>query len=341
MKAYVLGRPENGRASWKLTSLPDPTPDSGEVLVRVRAASLNYRDLMVARGLYGGTPRADLVPLSDGAGEIVALGQRAKRFRVGQRVVGAYYPTWLAGPGPQRASHGQHMKGAGNVDGVLAEYVTFPETGVVPAPSHLSFEAASTLPCAALTAYNALFVAGPRLDPGATVLVLGTGGVSVMAAQFALAAGLRPMATSSSAKKLERFRSLGVTDVVDYRQTPEWQDEVLRLTGGEGADHIVDVGGAGTLPRSFQAVKIGGTISLIGILAGATHIDPLPILFRRIRVQGLSVGPVALLEAMNRSIEATKFEPAIDEVFPFARAPEALVKLEDGAHFGKLVVRID
>jgi NADPH:quinone reductase-like Zn-dependent oxidoreductase len=339
MKAYVLGPPENGRAPWKLTSLPDPTPHAGEVLVRVRAASLNYRDLMVARGLYGGTPRVDLVPLSDGAGEIVALGQGAKRFRVGQRVVGAYYPTWLAGP-PQ-ASHRQFMKGAGIVDGVLAEYVTFPETGVAPAPSHLSFEAASTLPCAAVTAYNALFVAGPRLDPGATVLVLGTGGVSVVAAQFALAAGLRPIATSSSVKKLERLRSLGVTDVVDYRQTPEWHDEVLRLTGGEGADHIVDVGGAGTLPRSFQAVKIGGTISLIGFLAGAPNIDPLPILFRRIRVQGLSVGSVAMLEAMNRSIEATRLEPAIDEVFPFARAPEALVKLENGAHFGKLVVRID
>jgi len=339
MKAYVLGRPENGRASWKLTSLPDPAPLPGEVLVRVRAASINYRDLMVARGLYGGTPRADLVPLSDGAGEIVALGQGANRFRVGQRVVGAYYPTWLAGP--PHSSHGQHMKGAGNVGGVLAEYVTFPETGVAPAPSHLSFEAASTLPCAAVTAYNALFVIGPRLDLGATVLVLGTGGVSVMAAQFALAAGLRPMATSSSAKKLERLRSLGVTDVIDYRHTPEWHNEVLRLTDGEGADHIVDVGGAGTLPRSFQAVKMGGTISLIGILAGATRIDPLPILYRRIRVQGLSVGSVAVLEAMNRSIEATGFEPAIDEVFPFTRAPEALLKLEDGAHFGKLVVRID
>jgi NADPH:quinone reductase-like Zn-dependent oxidoreductase len=309
------------------------------VLVRVRAASLNYRDLMVARGLYGGAPREDLVPLTDGAGEIVALGEGATRFRVGDRVVGAYYPTWLGGP--LRASDRQHMKGAGSVDGTLAEYVAFPESGVALAPAHLSFDAASTLPCAAVTAYNALFVTGPRLDPGATVLLQGTGGVSITAAQLARAAGLRPIATSSSPKKLERLRGLGVTDLIDYRQTPEWQTEVLRLTHGEGVDHVIDVGGAGTLPRSFEAVRAGGTITLIGVLAGAGRIDPLPILFKGIRAQGISVGSVAMLEAMNRSIEATKLEPVIDEVFPFARAPDALARLEHGAHFGKLVVRVE
>jgi NADPH:quinone reductase-like Zn-dependent oxidoreductase len=340
MKGYVVGRPQNGRAAWTLTSLPDPTPRAGEVLIRVRATSLNYRDLMVARGQYGGEAKANLIPLSDGAGEVVALGEGASRFQVGDRVVGAYYPAWAFGAMRERDQ--QSMKGAGAVDGTLAEYVVFPETGVAAIPKYLSYEAASTLPCAAVTAYNALFVSGPRLDPGGTVLVQGTGGVSLFAAQLARAAGLRVIATSSSAKKIARLRELGVTDVVDYRSTPEWQAEVLRLTHGEGVDHVLEVGGAGTLPRSFQAVKRGGTITLIGILAGVgSQIDPLPILFKGIRLQGLSVGSVAMLEALNRTLEASRIEPVIDEVLPFGRAPEALAKLEDGAHFGKMVVRID
>jgi NADPH:quinone reductase-like Zn-dependent oxidoreductase len=295
---------------------------------------------MVARGRYGGEAKKDLVPLSDGAGEIAALGAGASRWRVGDRVMGAYYPTWLGGP--MRASHQARMLGAGAVDGTLAEYVVLPETGVVRVPSHLSYEAAATLPCAGVTAYNALFVAGPRLDAGATVLVQGTGGVSVLAAQLARAAGLRVIATSSSPLKIERLRGLGVTEAVDYRATPEWHTEVLRLTHGEGVDHVLDVGGAGTLARSFQAVKAGGAISLIGILTGFEgKVDPLPVLFKGIRLQGISVGTVPMLEAMNRSIEATGIEPVVGDVLPFARAPEALARLEDGAHFGKLVVRVD
>ena len=340
MKGYIVGPAREGRASWTLTSLPDPTPRAGEVLVRVRATSLNYRDLMVARGQYGGEAKSNLVPLSDGAGEIAALGEGAARFRVGDRVVGAYYPSWLAGAMHERDQ--QSMKGAGAVDGALAEYVIFNENGVAAIPKYLSYEAAATLPCAAVTAYNALFVSGPRLDIGATVLVQGTGGVSLVAAQLARAAGLRVIATSSSTKKLDRLRELGVTDLVDYRANPEWQTEVLRLTGGEGVDHVLEVGGAGTLPRSFEAVKRGGTITLIGILAGVgAQIDPLPILRKGIRLQGLSVGSVAMLEALNRSLAASRIEPVIDEVFPFARAREALAKLEDGAHFGKVVVRVE
>ena len=340
MKGYIVGPAREGRASWTLTSLPDPTPRAGEVLVRVRATSLNYRDLMVARGQYGGEAKKSLVPLSDGAGEIAALGEGATRFRVGDRVVGAYYPSWLAGA--MHARDQQSMKGAGAVDGTLAEYVVFNENGVVAIPKYLSYEAAATLPCAGVTAHNALFVSGPRLDIGGTVLVQGTGGVSIIAAQLARAAGLRVIATSSSAKKLDKLRELGITDLVDYRANPEWQTEVLRLTGGEGVDHVLEVGGAGTLPRSFQAVMRGGAITLIGILAGVgSQIDPLPILGKGIRLQGLSVGSVAMLEALNRSLEATRIEPVIDEIFPFARAPEALAKLEKGAHFGKVVVRVE
>lgn len=339
MKAHVLTASNDARASWKPTTLPDKTPGPGEVLVRVRAASLNYRDLMIARGKYGGPAKADLVPLADGAGEIAALGAGVTEWKIGDRVIGAYFPEWIAGP--VRDELRAHSKGTGSFDGTLAELATFPARGVTRIPAHLSFAEAATIPCAGVTAFAGLFTVGPRLAPGATVVVQGTGGVSLFAAQLALAAGYRVIATSSSAKKLERVRALGVTDVIDTRAEPEWQKVVLDATGGIGADHVLDVGGTGTLPRSFQAVRVGGTISLIGLLSGAgAELDPLPILFRNIRVQGFSVGSVHDQEALGHLLEARKITPIVDEVFPFERAPEALAKLEDGAHFGKIVVAI-
>ncbi|MDB4933326.1 MAG: alcohol dehydrogenase, partial [Labilithrix sp.] len=241
-----------------------------------------------------------------------------------------------------RAEYFQHSGGTVSTEGMLAQYAVLPETALVRIPSHLSYEQASTLPCAAVTAWDLLMEPTPRWSPGATVVVLGTGGVSIFAAQLALAAGLRVIATSSSDAKIARLRELGVADVINYRTTPDWQKEVLRLTGGEGADHVVEVGGAGTMPRSFEAVKTGGVVSLIGFLTGANiEVNPLPVLLKSIRLEGLVVGSVPMFESLNRSLEALRLVPVIDEVFPLDRATEALAKMEAASHFGKIVIRVD
>jgi NADPH:quinone reductase-like Zn-dependent oxidoreductase len=340
MKAIVIREPGKGVAAWKLVDRPEPRPGPGQVLVRVRAASLNYRDLMAARNLYG-APQPDVIALSDGAGEIVALGPGVRRWKVGDRVAAAYYPTWHAGP--IRPEHDLSVLGAHANDGLLAEYAVLPESGVAKLPSYLSYEAASTLPCAALTAWNALFETPVRVKPGGTVLVQGTGGVSIFAAQLARAEGLRVIATSSSADKRRRLQTeLGVSDIIDYRATPAWHERVLELTGGEGVDQVIDVGGTGTLAESFQATRYGGTVSVIGLLTGVgAATDPLPVLFRALRLEGVRVGSTAMFEAMNRALEVLRIAPVIDEVFPIERARDALVKLEAGKHFGKIVVRID
>jgi NADPH:quinone reductase-like Zn-dependent oxidoreductase len=340
MKAVVIRNQGKGLEAWKLVERPDPTPGPGQVLVRLRAASLNYRDLLMARGEYGGPLKPDLVALADGAGEIAAVGAGVTRWKVGDRVCAAYYPTWQSGP--LRASYRDEALGAGSVDGTLAQYIALPETGVVRIPAHLSYEEAATLPCAALTAWTALFVQAPRLAPGSTVLVQGTGGVSIFAAQLARAAGLRVIGTSSSAAKLERLRALGVDGLINYREQPDWQKEVLRLTGGEGVDQVIEVGGAGTLARSFEAAKEGGTVSLIGVLTGfGGEVSPIPVLLKALRFEGVIVGSVESFEQMNRAIEATGLRPVVDEVFALERAPAALAKLAEGKHFGKIVVRID
>lgn len=339
MKAVVIRHPGKGKDAWALTEKPDPRPGPGEVIVRMRAASLNYRDLMIARGRYGGPSKEDVVALSDGAGEIVAVGANADRWRVGDRVTSTYFPAWQKGP--LREAARARQLGVGSSDGVLAQYAALPASGVVRIPDHLSFEQASTLPCAALTAWNALFETTSS-QPGETLVVQGTGGVSLFAAQLGLAAGLRVIATSSREAKLARVRALGVADTIDYTAIPEWQDEVLRLTGGAGADHILDVGGGGTLARSLAGVRVGGRISVVGLLTGADlQIDPLPILFRGVRVDGVVVGSVAAHERMNRALERTRLAPVIDEVFSLADAGKALAKLEAAAHFGKIVIAID
>lgn len=340
MKAVVIRNPGTGIEAWKLVERPDPEPGPGEVLVRVRAASLNYRDLMVAQGTYGGPLEKDLVALVDGAGEVAALGSGVHRWKVGDRVAGAYFQSWLAGP--MRAEYFEHSGGTHSTEGVLAQYAVLPETALVRIPAHLSYEQASTLPCAAVTAWNLLMEPTPRWSPGATVVVLGTGGVSLFAAQLALGAGLRVIATSSSDAKIARLRELGITDVINYRTTPEWQKEVLRLTDGQGADHIVEVGGAGTLPRSLEAVRTGGVVSFIGFLTGANvELNPLPVLVKSIRLEGLVVGSVLMFENMNRTLEALRLEPVIDEVFPLDRASDALAKMASASHFGKIVIRVD
>ena len=340
MKAVVIRNPGRGFEAWSQVELPKPEAGPGQVLIRLRAASLNYRDLLAAQGHYGGPLAPDLVPLVDGAGEIAEVGPGVTRWKIGDRVMVSYFQTWQSGPMKPDvflSSGGTHLTA-----GTLAQYTAVGENAVVRVPSHLSFEEAATLPCTAVTAWQAMMEPVPRVFPGSTVVVQGTGGVSVVAAQLALASGLRVIATSSSDAKLTRLKELGVHDVINYRTTPEWQKEVLRLTGGEGADQIIEVGGTGTLSRSFEAVRTGGTISLIGLLTGlGSTIDPMPVLFKAIRLEGIVVGSVTMFESLNRALEALRIVPVVDEVFPFARAVDALKKLAAGSHFGKLVIQID
>jgi len=339
MKAFNIIEAGKGPESWTLVDVSDPTPGPGEVLIRVKAVSLNTRDLMVASGYFPVPPKANVIPVSDGAGEIVAVGAGVTRWTVGDRVFGSYYQHWQNGEFPADAElHGL----GGPIDGMLAELVTLPESGVVRVPDHLSYEEASTLPVAALTAWNAVMESGPRMAPGATVLTLGTGGVSLFAIQFALASGFRVIATTSSQEKAERLQSLGVSDIINYNETPDWEQEVLRLTNGQGVDQVIEVGGTGTLPKSLQAVRAGGLVNLIGLLTGYNDpIDTSPILFRKIRLHGSGVGPIQMAEAMARTIAALQLKPIVAEVFKFEQAKDALVKLQDSAIFGKIVIRLD
>ncbi len=313
-----------------------PACGRGQVLVRLRAASLNFRDLAVATGRYmmSALP-PDLVPLSDGAGEVVEVGHGVTRVAAGDRVAGIFMQSWLGGE--MAPVDGQTALG-GAIDGVLAEYRVFDEAGLVHIPPHLSYEQAATLPCAAVTAWNALYGLHP-LQPGQSVLVLGTGGVSVFALQFAHAAGARVIATSSSDAKLERARAMGASDGINYKTHPEWQDEVKRLTGGRGVDHVVEVGGPGTLARSLGAARHGGTVTLIGVLTRGT-LDPLAIFGSGAIVRPIYVGSRQMFEAMNRAIALHHIEPVIDRVFPFDEAPDAYRYLKGATHVGKVVIRI-
>jgi NADPH:quinone reductase-like Zn-dependent oxidoreductase len=337
MRAYEIIAGSVGLEGLRRCDRPDPEVRAGQILVRVRAASLNYRDLLMVRGKYsaGGQKQA-VVPLSDGAGEVVSIGSGVTRFRVGDRVAGTFFRHWIAGPPPQP----QVALGASPIDGVLAEYALFGEQDAVSIPAHLSFESASTLPCAALTAWHALMTIG-HLQPGETVLLLGTGGVSVFALQFARLAGARVLMTSSSDDKLARARTMGAAAGVNYRATPEWQQEVLRLTDGRGVDHIVEVGGSGTLGRSIQAIGSGGRIYLIGVLTGvAADANPYGLMSKYASIHGVFVGSRAMFEKMNAAITSNALEPVIDRVFAFDEAVAAYRHLEHSAHFGKVVIRI-
>lgn len=335
MKAIVLdGRP--GFENLKLVERPMPQPRRHEVVVRVKATSLNYRDVEIARGTYHTTFALPLVPLSDGVGEVVAIGEDVTRLKVGDRVCSTFWQRWVAG-GFDMAEP-SYQRG-GPIDGMLAEYARLDEQAAVLAPAHLTDIEAATLPCAAVTAWHALVTEG-GLKPGETVLALGTGGVSLFALQLAVSAGARVIITSSSDEKIARATALGAFAHVNYKRHPDWADEVLRLTDGRGVDHVLEVGGPTSFAQSLRAVRRGGQINVIGYLGGTEGmINPLDIFRRQVRVRGIPVGSRASFEAMNRAIATSKLRPVIDRVFPWTEVGDAMRYLESGAHFGKVALQ--
>jgi NADPH:quinone reductase-like Zn-dependent oxidoreductase len=338
MKAFVL------RGGFGLDHLthedrPDPTPGPGQVLVRVRAASLNYRDLMVARGEYNPKLPLPRVLGSDAAGEVVAVGEGVTRWKPGARVVGCFFQDWDVGLLTERAA--LSALGA-NRDGVLAELVVFEEGGLVAAPRHLSCEEAATLPCAAVTAMHALLVTEQYMgvSAGKTVLVQGTGGVSVFALQLAKAEGARVLLTTRTREKADRARALGADAVCVTADTPDWDRWAREQTGKVGVDLVVEVGGAGTMEKSLRAVRYGGDIALIGVLSGPGAFNPILTVMKGVTVHGIFVGSRDDFETLNRDLHTHQIHPVIDRVFPFAEARAAFDHLAAGGHVGKVVIAL-
>jgi len=332
MRAAVI--PQFGIEHLTIADRADPTPAAGQVLVAVKAVSLNYRDLLVARGQYNPKMPLPRVPCSDCAGEVLAVGDDVLSVKPGDRVCGTFFQDWADGPLTDAA--GKSALG-GAIDGVLAERVVLNEQGVVPVPPHLSWVEAATLPCAAVTAWNALTT---DFDPaGKTVLLQGTGGVSVFALQFATALAAKVLITSGRDDKLNRALGLGAAAGVNYKQSPEWEKWARQQTSGAGVDLVVEVGGAGTLERSVKATRTGGRIALIGVLAGGSTFDPLPLMMKGITLRGIFVGSRAMFERMNEVMAKHAIRPVVDRVFAFDEVKEAFTHLEGGGHFGKVVVK--
>jgi NADPH:quinone reductase-like Zn-dependent oxidoreductase len=327
--------PSFGIDSLELVDRPAPQPGPGEVLVKIHAVSLNYRDLMMVKGLYNPKLRLPRIPCSDGAGEVSGVGEGVSAWKPGDQVCGVFMQNWLEGP-PTPAK----IKGAlgGDIDGMLAEYVLLKETGVVRIPDHLSFEEAATLPCAAVTAWNALRAG--NLQQSSTVLIQGTGGVSIFALQFAKLKGLRVLGVSSSDAKLERARSLGLDKGLNYGETSEWDRWVIEQTNGEGVDLVIEVGGVGTLPRSLRAVKMGGVIAQVGVLSGPSEAIPIPtILHKQANIRGIYVGSRHDFEEMNEAITAAKLRPVF-ESGDWTETRDVFREMESATHFGKLVLKV-
>jgi NADPH:quinone reductase-like Zn-dependent oxidoreductase len=329
MRAWIVPKGCTTLDQLRLVDRTSPVAGAREVVVRVRATSLNYRDHAVVAGQYfGGAVTRDLIPVSDGAGEVIAIGSAVTRFKQGDRVAATFFQ-----PGAQPAALGSPL------DGMLAEQVVLNEDGLVAIPDHLSFEEAACLPCAAVTAWHALFHAGRPIKAGDTVLVLGTGGVSIAALQFAKAAGARVIATSSSDEKAARAKALGASAVVNYQQTPEWEVEVRKHTAGRGVDCVIEIGGAGTLARSIRSLARGGKIGLIGFLAGREgDTNPSPLMMVGGSLHGIFVGDREMFEEMNRAIAVNRLTPVIDRVFPFESAPAAYQHQVSRAFIGKIVI---
>jgi NADPH:quinone reductase-like Zn-dependent oxidoreductase len=316
---------------------PDPRPEPGQVLLRMKAASLNFRDLVVPNRGYGAfTGNLPLIPISDGVGEVIEAGAGVARVKVGDRVCPCFNQAWIGGePDLERLTRTL----GGPIDGTMAELMCLPAEGVVRVPAYLTDEQAATLPCAALTAWSAL-VTYDRLGPGARVLVQGTGGVALFALAFAKLAGCHVTVISSSDEKLARAKTLGADAGINYTTTPEWAKATREITGGRGYDHIVELGGEKTLPQSLRAIRPGGTISMIGVLSGSTLSAPLGLVVtRQVRLQGITVGSRDGFEAMMRALEQHHLVPVVDRVFAFEELKEAMEALKRGAHFGKICIR--
>src|SRR5215207_2717996 len=318
------------------TTRPDPTAGPRDVVVRLSALSLNYRDRLVIDGIDRWRPRGPRIPVSDGAGVVVATGSAVTRFRTGDRVAPIFYPKWIDHqPAPEKM---QGALGGAAADGLYSEYAVIDETAAVTVPSHLSDEEAATLPCAALTAWNGVAEGAPLRD-GDTVVVLGTGGVGLFALQFSKLFGARAIITSSSDSKLARACELGADGGISYRTTPDWPRALRELTDGRGADLVVDT--AGALAEAIDAVRVGGTVAFIGLLLG-THsdVDLVKLMGSSATIRAIDVGSRAMFESMNRAIESAKLRPVIDRTFAFDEAHDAFRYLRDGAHFGKVCVRV-
>jgi NADPH:quinone reductase-like Zn-dependent oxidoreductase len=337
MRAYQLPKGGAGIDALVEVERPDPKPAHRQVLVKVAACSLNFRDLGIVRGTYRVPVRDNIIPLSDGAGEVVEVGAGVTRVKPGDRVAGCFFQRW---PGGEPAPDVHASALGGGTDGMLAEYVVLEEEGVVKIPAHLSPEEGATLPCAGVTVWHAM-MEHARLIAGQSVLLQGTGGVSVFGLQLAHAMGIRTVVTSSSDDKLARAKLLGADHGINYKTTPDWDKAAIDITGGRGVDQVVEVGGAGTLAKSFGAIRVGGKITMIGNLSGpATELNPGLIMARRANIQGISVGSTQMFEAMNRAIAANRIKPVIDKVFGFDDAKAAYHHMASGAHFGKIVIRV-
>jgi NADPH:quinone reductase-like Zn-dependent oxidoreductase len=321
-----------GMDSLTMVERPEPKPGPGQVLVQLKAWSLNYRDLMMVKGLYNPKLRLPVVPFSDAAGVVAAIGEGVTHVKTGDRVAGIFMQQWL--DGELTDAKARSALGGGG-PGMLQEYVLLHQDGVVRVPDHLTDQEAATLPCAAVTAWHALVPEG-GIKTGDTVLTLGTGGVSIFALQFARLHGARVLITSSHDDKLARALKLGASDGINYRSTADWDKRVRELTGDVGVDQVIEVGGARTLARSMRAVRTGGRINLIGVLTGAGEVNPLPLLMKNVRLQGIFVGSREMFEAMNRAIALHQLRPVVDRFFPWTEVREALRYMEAGSHFGKI-----
>ncbi len=316
-------------------TVSDPGP--GQVLVAIKAVSLNYRDLAVVTGRYPRDASQPTIIASDGCGEVIAVGEGVAAFQTGDRVAGAFFQKWITGPFARE--YGGSALGGG-IDGVLTQFRVFDQDGLVHIPEHFSYQEGATLSCAAVTAWNAL-VPTMHVQAGNTVLLLGTGGVSIFGLQFAKLHGARVIITSSSDEKLERAKALGADETINYKATPEWDKEVLRLTGGQGVDMVLEVGGGETFPRSMNSVRASGQMAVIGVLSGVVGTIPVGLIgIQTLSVRGIFVGSVAMFEDMNRAIAANRMRPVIDRVFPFEQSTDALRYMQSAQHFGKIVISL-
>lgn len=337
MKAWEVSE-KKGFDALTLVERPEPELQDDYVLLKMKAVSVNYRDLLTVKGAYS-SYQSPFIPFSDGVGEVVAVGAGVTHAQVGDRVAGIFMQSWIEGF--YSAEKSKSALGGGAIDGMLAEYVALPETGIVHIPEHLTDEEAATLPCAAVTAWNALTADG-KLSAGDTLLILGSGGVSLFALTFAKLMGVKVIALSSSDSKLDRLIQMGAIAGVNYETVPNWAEKISILTNGVGVDRVIEVGGANTFNQSVQAVRYGGHISLIGVLSGfKAEISTVSILHKGICVQGIYVGSRVMFEAMNRAIDYGHIRPVVDRIFSFQEPKAALEYMERKAHFGKIVIRID